>query len=146
MQQSLLAAQEFMAQMAAAADQPLQDMEKELKQLVTHWKLSQSFAEQVQASLKQEDIRYQQTVFGLVNAVTHAAQTLDSERRYEMEVVAGKLLERRSMYSNTTPHTRKAMSLAAMSPTASPLQMARDYFEARPVEETQKVDPEAVAA
>lgn len=146
MQQSLLAAQEFMAQMAAAADQPLQDTEKELKQLVTHWKLSQGFVEQVQASLKQEDAYYQQTVFGLVNAVTHAAQTLDADRRLEMEVMAGKLLERRSMRSAVIPQNRKAMSLAAVPPAASPLQMARDYFDATPVTETETVDGEAVVA
>jgi|GEM_PF-1391749 len=146
MQQSLLAAQEFMAQMAAAADQPLQDVEKELKQLVTHWKLSQGFVEQVQASLRQEDARYQETAFGLVNAITHAAQTLDADRRFEMEVVAGKLLERRLMRSTAMSHTRKVVALAPVPKETSPLQMARDTFDATPVEEAETVDSEAVAA
>lgn len=146
MQQALLAAQEFMAQMAAAADQPLNDVEKELKQLVTQWKLSQNFVEHVQASLQQEDARYQETVFGLVNAVTHAAQTLDADRRFEMETVAGKLLERHSMRNAVIPHTRKAIALTAMPKETSPLQMARDYFDTTPVEETETVNSEAVAA
>ncbi len=146
MQQSLLAAQEFMAQMAATADQPLQDVDKELKQLVTHWKLSQNFVEQVQASLQQEDPHYQETVFGLVNAVTHAAQTLDADRRFEMEIVAGKLLERRSMRSTAMPQTRKVVTLAPVPKETSPLQMARDTFDATPVEEVETVDSEAVAA
>jgi len=144
MQQSLLTAQEFMTQMAVAADQPLQDVEKELKQLVSHWKLTQSFVEQVQASLQQEDARYQETVFGLVNAVTHAAQTLDADRRYEMEAFAGKLLERRSMRSAVVSSPRKVVTLVpAPKP---PLQMARDYFDATPVEEREPADSEAVAA
>jgi hypothetical protein len=95
----LATASDFMEQMEWATKESVRDVEAEMKSLAQHWHLSQSFVGQVQASLKLERADQQETVFGLVNAVTQAAQTLDAEARYEMEVVAGKLLERKSMQS-----------------------------------------------
>lgn len=148
MQQALYAAHEFTEQMALAAQAPLRDVEAELKHLVSHWHLTQNFVEQVKTSLQREDARYQESVFGLVNAVTHAAQSLDADRRYEMEVVAGKLLERQLLRSSKIA-VRTPMHLTALPQTATPLQMAREYFEAEPVEDTEEVvkgPSEAVAA
>jgi hypothetical protein len=94
---ALAAAEAFAGLMADAVKQPLNDVQAEINGLKQHWHLSQSFAEQIEVSLQKERSDQQETVFGLVNAVTHAAQSLDAEARYEMEVLAGSLLERKSL-------------------------------------------------
>jgi hypothetical protein len=98
-------AQDFMERMAWSTHEPIRDIETEMKGLMQHYHLSQSFTEQVRASLQNERSDQQETMFGLTNALTAAAQTLDAEQRYDVEVLAGKLLERRSM-QNTDGSTR----------------------------------------
>jgi len=95
MQQGLSASQEYLEQMALSAKQPINDVESEMKKLVSDWHLSQAFVEQVEGCLLNEERAYQNRLFGLVNSLTRAAQGLDAEHRYEMEVLAGKFLERR---------------------------------------------------
>jgi len=95
MQQALSASHGFLEQMAWSAQQPISDMESEMKKLASDWHLSQVFVEQVESRLRNEERTYQDTLFGLVNALTRAAQSLDAEQRYDMEVLAGKFLERR---------------------------------------------------
>jgi hypothetical protein len=95
MQQGISASQEYLEQMALSAKQPINDVESEMKKLVSDWHLSQAFVEQVEGCLLNEERAYQNRLFGLVNSLTRAAQGLDAEHRYEMEVLAGKFLERR---------------------------------------------------
>ena len=95
MQQGLSASQEYLEQMASSAKQPINDVESEMKKLASDWHLSQAFVEQVESCLLNEERAYQDRLFGLVNSLTRAAQSLDAEQRYDMEVLAGKFLERR---------------------------------------------------
>jgi hypothetical protein len=95
MQQALSASHEFLEQMVWSAQQPINDVESEMKKLTSDWHLSQMFVEQVESRLHNDERTYQDKLFGLVNALTRAAQSLDAEQRYDMEVRAGKFLERR---------------------------------------------------
>jgi len=95
MQQALSVSHEFLEQMALSASEPINDVESEMKKLATDWHLSQVFVEQVEDRLLDEERAHQDKLFGLVNALTRAAQSLDAEKRYDMEVLAGKFLERR---------------------------------------------------
>ena len=95
MHQALIASHEFLEQMAMATREPIRDVEKEMKILVSDWHLSQTFVEQVEDHLVHEERAHQENLFGLVNALTRAAQSLDAEHRYDTEVLAGKFLERK---------------------------------------------------
>lgn len=97
--QALSASSQFMEQLTWSTTQRLKDVEAEMKSLMQHHHLSQGFVEQVKTSLKNERSDQQETVFGLTNALTAAAQSLDAEQRYDVEVLAGQILERRSMQS-----------------------------------------------
>lgn len=95
MQQALSVSHEFLEQMALSTKEPINDVESEMKKLATDWHLSQVFVEQVEDRLLHEERAHQDKLFGLVNALTRAAQSLDAEKRYDMEILAGKFLERR---------------------------------------------------
>ena len=113
MQQGLSASHEFLEQMALSAKQPIDDVEAEMKTLASDWHLSQMFVEQVEGCLLNEERAYQDKLFGLVNALTRAAQSLDVEHRYEMEVLAGRFLERRlsQREKETLPHANHLVAL-----------------------------------
>jgi hypothetical protein len=106
-QTAFATANSFMEQMKWATTAPIRDVESEMKSLVTHWHLSQSFLEQVKASLSKERSDQQETVYGLTNALTAAAQTLDAGARYEIEVLAGRLLAKRSLMEKHSLQSEK---------------------------------------
>jgi len=95
MLQAVIASHEFLEQMAWSSREPIRDVETEMKNLVSDWHLSQVFVEKVELCLLHEERANQENLFGLVNALTRAAQNLDAEQRYDMEVFAGKFLERK---------------------------------------------------
>jgi hypothetical protein len=97
--QALSASHEYSEQMALSSREPIRDVETEMKNLVSNWHLSQIFVEKVEACLLHEERVNQENLFGLVNALTRAAQSLDAEQRYDMEVFAGKFLERKLSHS-----------------------------------------------
>lgn len=104
MHQALIASHEFLEQTAWSAQEPIRDVETEMKTLVSDWHLSQVFVEKVEACLLHEERANQENLFGLVNALTRAAQSQDAEQRYDMEVLAGKFLERKLSHSQRPAH------------------------------------------
>jgi hypothetical protein len=84
----------FMSQLVLTARQPVRDVEETLKRLGERWHLSQSVQEMALHSMRQEPSHVQETVYGLVNGLTRAAQELSMDHRYDLEVLAGHLAER----------------------------------------------------
>jgi hypothetical protein len=113
MQQALSVSNEFLEQMALSATEPINDVESEMKKLASDWHLSQAFVEQVEGRLLNEERTHQDKLFGLVNALTRAAQSLGAEQRYDMEVLAGKFLERRlaKREKDVIPRSNKLVAL-----------------------------------
>jgi hypothetical protein len=122
---ALSTANGFLEQLALSTKLPIPDVESEIKRLGEQAHLSDSFLGQVKASLQQERSDQQETVFGLTNALTAAAQSLDAEKRYEMEVLAGRLLERKSLHS---------LSSNDKSSTRSAIEAAKELFGGKVVE------------
>jgi hypothetical protein len=60
--------------------------------LASDWTLSQSLQEKITTALLKENGQ-QETLYGLVNAVTSVAQALAPDERYALEIMAGTLLE-----------------------------------------------------
>lgn len=109
-------ANDFMEQMAWSTQEPIKDVESEMKSLMQHYHLSQNFTDQVKAALQNERSDQQSTVFGLTNALTAAAQTLDAEQRYDVEVLAGKWLEGKSLKSSLPRRSIVNVPLAVSVP------------------------------
>lgn len=84
----------FMERMTWATREPISDVEAAISTLGATWGLSETLQAQVTTSLKQETRGQQETLYGLVNAVTNVAQTLLPDERYSLEALAGQLLER----------------------------------------------------
>ena len=84
----------FMERMTWATREPLSDVETAIATLGETWGLSETLQGQVTTSLQQETRGQQETLYGLVNAVTNVAQTLLPDERYSLEALAGQLLER----------------------------------------------------
>jgi hypothetical protein len=83
----------FMSQLALTARQPVPDVEETLKRLGERWHLSQGVQESALHAMRQEPAGVQETVYGLVNGLTRAAQELSMDHRYDLEVLAGRLAE-----------------------------------------------------
>jgi len=83
----------FMEQLAFATREPVKDVEETLSRIAKHWSLSQSTQEQMKRSLLAERPDQQETLYGMVNALTNAAQLLPADDRYDLEVLAGHLVE-----------------------------------------------------
>jgi Domain of unknown function (DUF932) len=90
---ALDAAAGFMEQMILATREPIKDVEDTLKRIAERWNLSQQTQEQVQRSLLAEKADQQESLYGLVNSLTSAAQLLPADDRYDIEVLAGHLVE-----------------------------------------------------
>lgn len=90
---ALDAAAGFLDQLQAATRTPVPDVAAVLALLGKQEALSKSFLEAVEQSLKCEPASQQETVWGLVNGLTQAAQRLPAEERYGVETLAGRLIE-----------------------------------------------------
>jgi hypothetical protein len=123
MGQALATSAGFIEQLVWATTEPVPDVEAALKALSHTHHFSQSFQELVKLALLQEKPAQQETKFGLVNALTNAAQRLDANQRYEVEVLAGKLLE--SRFLNGAPH---AASSPPNDTAQSVSQFAQEMF------------------
>jgi hypothetical protein len=84
----------FLERLLWAAGERLPDAEAALSAIAARWGLSQTLATQVRETLSQESRSHQETLYGLVNAVTNVAQNQDPDERYTLEALAGILLER----------------------------------------------------
>ncbi len=83
-----------MEQLRWATRQPIKDVSATLGALVEEWNLSKSFQERVLRSLRNETPSQQETLYGLISALTNAAQGLPIDDRDEIEVRAGRLLNK----------------------------------------------------
>jgi hypothetical protein len=92
-EQALIAATGFMEQLIVATHEPVKDVEDTLKKIAERWNLTQQTQEQARRSLLAERVGQQETLYGVVNALTNAAQLLPADHRYDVEVLAGHLLE-----------------------------------------------------
>lgn len=79
---------------AATVRQPVTDVEKTLDRIGLSWDLSKSTQELVRDALLRETPSQQQTLYGLINAVTHAARWLPLDDRYQLEALAGSLMQK----------------------------------------------------
>jgi hypothetical protein len=61
--------------------------------IASDWGLSQAMEERITTALLTERLGQQETLYGLVNAVTNVAQRLPPDDRYTLETLAGRLLE-----------------------------------------------------
>ena len=86
-------AEGFLEQMKRTTQMPVQDVEGTLERLGEKWHLSKAVQDDLLSSLLREPVQIQETVYGVVNAVTNVAQRLSSDARYDMEVLAGHLAE-----------------------------------------------------
>jgi hypothetical protein len=83
----------FIEQLAWSTRQPVKDVETAITTLSKQWELSQQIQELVKFALVGESAGQQETLYGLVNALTNAAQRLSIDDRYHLEMLAGRLLE-----------------------------------------------------
>lgn len=83
----------FIERMSWATQVPVPDMDTAIGTLGGRWSLSQTTTANVRQSLLGMPRDQQETLYGLVNAVTHAAQSLPADERYGLETLAGDLVE-----------------------------------------------------
>ncbi len=93
LQNALCEADGFIEQLRCTTTQPVPDVENTLNRLAEHHSLSETTRQAMFASLLQEPFGQSETVYGLVNALTNAAQRLPDENRYDLEVLAGHLAQ-----------------------------------------------------
>jgi hypothetical protein len=83
----------FMERLAVATTEPVQDVDRTIRRFSTQWALSQTTEANIRQALLTEPRTQQETVYGLVNAVTNAAQALPADDRYSLEALASTLLD-----------------------------------------------------
>lgn len=93
LREALTVAAGFIDQMARATRTPVPDVEGTITALAARWSLSETTQELMKLSLLGESASQQETLYGLVNALTNAAQRLPIDERYDLEVLAGSLLD-----------------------------------------------------
>ncbi len=84
----------FVEQIREAARTPVPDVAAVLELLGRQAALSKNFLEAAERSLRSERAGQQETVWGLANGLTQAAQALSPDDRYGVETLAGHLIER----------------------------------------------------
>ena len=82
--------------------------------------LSEAFQEKIKNALLLENRGQQETVYGLTNALTQAAQTLPPDDRYGMEVMAGEVMERGAIWLNGLPKAKVKRKAAFQPMSGSP--------------------------
>ena len=83
----------FLEQIRTAARTPVPDVGAVLALLARQEALSKGFLEAAEKSLRSEPSGQQETVWGLANGLTQAAQALSPDDRYGIEALAGRLIE-----------------------------------------------------
>ena len=83
----------FLARLVGTTKVPVPDVEAALALLAERWGLSLRTRQMVRVCLLAMPSSHQESLWGLVNAVTQAAQTLPPDDRYDLEALAGGLAE-----------------------------------------------------
>lgn len=90
---ALQESERFLEQLKEATKTPVPDIAEVMEKIAEKWHLSDETQEVVKQSLQREPASQQETLYGLTNAYTFAAQKLPDEGRYDLEVLAGNLAE-----------------------------------------------------
>lgn len=91
--EALMQSAGFMERLVMATRTPVSDVDKTLLTLGQRWSLPQVMQESIRDGLLGSPAGQQETLYGLVNAVTRAAQTLNADDRHALETLAGTLLD-----------------------------------------------------
>lgn len=84
----------FLERIQQATSVAVPDVQQAISALSERWELSDSTQELIRFHLLAEtSVQQQETLYGLANAITAAAQRLPVDERYELEVRAGQLIE-----------------------------------------------------
>ena len=83
----------FLNQLAATTQTPVPDISDVMEKIAEKWNLSDETQERAKLALRQENASQQESLYGLVNAYTSAAQRLPDSGRYDLEVLAGNLAQ-----------------------------------------------------
>lgn len=94
---SLNMAQSLLSELTLAARTPVEGIEATITRLAGQWDLSKTFVKLAVQAVASERSAYQETLYGLLNGLTAAAQSLGSDERYRVEALAGSLLDSRKM-------------------------------------------------
>ena len=92
-QEALIQSTGFMERLSWAIQQPISDVPGTLDAIAADWGLSQALRGKVQEAILTEPRHLHETLYGLVNGLTGAAQALAADDRYTLEALTGKLLE-----------------------------------------------------
>jgi hypothetical protein len=91
MEKALRESEEFLSQLQRATQTPVPQIEEVMKRIGEKWHLGDETQKAVEQALRREPTSQQETLYGLVNSYTAAAQRLPDEARYDLEVLAGNL-------------------------------------------------------
>lgn len=89
---ALIGAEQSMDALAATVDQRIDDPAKHVWDLARREGLPEDLAITILDRLGSDEPALQHTLYGLVNAMTSAGQTLGPDERYSIEVLAGQML------------------------------------------------------
>lgn len=105
----------FIEQMLWSTKQAVTDVEQTIRTIGSQWNLSRATQEQIQVRLALERPSQQETVYGLANAITNVAQSLPADDRYDLEALAGRLIEQGISHQSLRPDPprREALDLCA---------------------------------
>lgn len=84
----------FIERLSWSTEEHIQDVDGTLQMLGSRWNWPETLRTRVSETLRAEPRAQQETLYGLVNAVTQAAQELPADDRYDLEVLAAELVER----------------------------------------------------
>ena len=128
----------FLNQLATATQTPVPDISDVMEKIAQQWNLSDETQESAKLALRRENASQQESLYGLVNAYTSAAQRLPDSGRYDLEVLAGNLAQHgvaafaphRSSSSPRLPKQREVRNNVCDEPF-DVVETAREMFDAQ---------------
>ena len=134
----------FLEQLQKTTKTPVSDITEVMEKIAERWHLSDETQENAKLALRQEKASQQESLYGLVNAYTSAAQRLPDEGRYDLEVLAGTLAEhgvasfapQRRSSSPRSPKPSETNGNSGHSESFDVVETAREMFEAQVISRT----------
>ena len=106
MGEALTTAAGLLEKLAQSTTEHLDDVETLIEKIGERHNLSEAFQERIKNALLLENRGQQETLYGFTNALTQAAQTLPPDERYGLEVLAGEVMERGTLWLNGLPKAK----------------------------------------
>lgn len=131
--EAFVTADEFLEQLRRSARVPVSDVESTIERIGEKWNLSESTTDSAKAMLLREPVAIQETLYGIVNAFTSAAQRLPDEGRYDLEVLAGRLAEHGVAAYAPRAENGRTRESAVLGDPASAIVRAKELFRAEVV-------------